>query len=208
MYKPESTWEIYLGRFLRGTIPYLSHFSYKFHAETARHGGFRVEDNYDQKFFREPFIAWHIYAQYFHPTTLLERVRDVNFYRKTNTLFKGFKVPDWAQSRTRDGFDTDAYSRKIWEEAWNDFRSEWTPMQFNGQRLEPNIIQYFRFEHWGKGHSSRFFYNEKPKPAYWRHGGTLEDPERHLFSFTEADQGREDLFGFDNSTPEGQKFLA
>lgn len=188
-------------------MPYLSHFSYKFHAEKARESGTRVEDTYEQKFFREPFIAWHVYGQYFHPDTLTERVRNIHVYRKTRTLFKGFKMPDWAQSRDMDGFDTDPYSRKAWNDAWNDMKSEWTPMPFNGPGLEPNAINYFRFEQWGKGISSRFFYNEVPKPTYWRYGGHLEDPEKNLFSFNYADQGSEDLLGFDLTTPEGQKFM-
>ena len=50
----------------------------------------------EQKFFREAYVNWHVYAQYFHPTTLLERVRNVNAYRKHNVLFKGFSMPDWA----------------------------------------------------------------------------------------------------------------
>lgn len=47
---------------------------------------------------------YHVYAQYFHPETLLERVRDVQFYRKTRTLYKGFKVPEWAQADKMNGW--------------------------------------------------------------------------------------------------------
>ena len=43
--------------------------------------GIRIEDVYCNKFHKEPYIMHHIYAQYFHPETLLERVRDVRFYR-------------------------------------------------------------------------------------------------------------------------------
>ena len=96
MYRPETTFEMYLGRFMRGVAPYLSQFTYQFHAERARSAGMRVEDTYEQKFFREAYVNWHVYAQYFHPTTLLERVRNVNAYRKHNVLFKGFSMPDWA----------------------------------------------------------------------------------------------------------------
>ena len=207
MYKPETNFELYLGRFIRGFLPYLSQYTYVFTAERARVAGMRVEDSYEQKFFREPYVAWHIYAQYFHPTTLLERVRNINVYRKHNVIFKGFSLPDWAQSKDTEGFDTDIYSRKIWDQAWHEFKSEQTPAQFNVQSLEPNLINLARWEHWGKGLSSRFFYNEVPKPMWFRNGGRLEDPEKHLFSFTHGDQGSEDLFGFDTSTPEGQKFL-
>lgn len=89
--------------------------------------GIRVEDFYVQKFHKEPMIQFHIYAQYFHPTTLLERVRDVRFFRAPRTLFKGFTVPEWAGSKARDGWDHDSYSRKAWENALDDMRSEWTP---------------------------------------------------------------------------------
>jgi len=41
-------------------------------------------------------------------------------------------------------------------------------------------------EHWGKGNSSRLFYNELPKPRWSRHGGHLDDPEKNLYSFTHA----------------------
>ena len=40
----------------------------------------------------------HVYAQYFHPETILERVRDTSFYRRPRTIYKGFRVPDWAQN--------------------------------------------------------------------------------------------------------------
>ena len=102
----------------------------------------------------------HIYAQYFHPHTLLERVREVRFFRQPRTLFKGFTVPDWATAEQKRGWEFDAYSRQAWENAMHDFRSEWTPMQFAGDRQEPNVLQWFRLEQYGKGFSSRLFYNE------------------------------------------------
>ena len=76
--------------------------------------GLRVEDVYCNKFHKEPYVMNHIYAQYFHPETLLERVRDVAFYRRPRTIFKGFRVPDWAQSQKMHGWDVDAYSRQAW----------------------------------------------------------------------------------------------
>lgn len=94
----------------------------------------RIEDFYNHKFWKEPLIQMHIYQQYFHPHTLLERVRDVNFYRKPRTLFKGFRVPDWAQADQRHGWELDTYSRAAWENALHDMRSEWTPVQFTGER--------------------------------------------------------------------------
>ena len=44
----------------------------------------------------------------------------------------------------------------------HDMNAELTPMQFAGDRQEPNILQWFRLEQFGKGASSRLFYNEVP----------------------------------------------
>ena len=92
--------------------PYLAFITYRFHVEKCREigkfpfiifskfiicTGIRIEDFYlAPKFHKEPYFQWHMYAQHFHPTTLLERVRDISFYRRTRTLYKGFTVPDWA----------------------------------------------------------------------------------------------------------------
>jgi len=205
MYQPQGTLQTYISIFCKASFPYISYFTYKYQAERARAVGIRIEDMYENKFFREPYITWHIYAQYFHPTTLLERVREVSFYRKTNTLFKGFAVPEWAQNHKRSGFDVDIYSRLAWKSAMQDLKSEWTPQPFDGDRLGPNVINLMRHEHWGKGHSSRFFYNEQAKPTLMRHGGQFNDAEKTLFSFKYADQEHDDLFGFDNTTPEGRE---
>jgi hypothetical protein len=86
-----------------------------------------------------------------------------------------------------------------------DLNSEWTPMQFAGERLEPNIIEWFRLEQWGKGNSSRLFYNEVPKPRWIRHGGHLDDLDREVYSFTYAEQESHNIFGFDTSTQEGRE---
>jgi hypothetical protein len=102
--------------------------------------GIRIEDFYMNKFHKEPYIQFHIYGQHFHPESLLERVRDVAFYRRPRTLFKGFKVPDWATSEKTSGWQLDTYSRQAWENAMHDLHSEWTPMQFAGERQEPNFI--------------------------------------------------------------------
>jgi len=166
--------------------------------------GIRIEDFYVQKFHKEPYIMNHVYAQYFHPTTLLERVRDVNFYRRPRTLFKGFRVPDWATANKMHGWEIDAYSRQAWDNAMHEFNSEWTPMQFWGERQEPNVIEWFRLEQFGKGTSSRFFYNEVPKPTWLRHGGHLDDKENVLYSFTHADQDQAIIFGIDTTTEEGR----
>lgn len=208
MYKPRNQLEQVIGKTIHGFLPMISYFTYKFHVERARVAGMRVEDSYYQKFFREPFIAWHIYAQNFHPYTLNERIRNVTFYRKPKTLFKGFKVPDWAHSHKSEGWDVDAYSRAAWDSAWKEFNSEWTPMPFTGHRVEPNLINVFRFEHVGKGYSSRYFYNEVPNPQWHRHGGHLDDKEKTLYSFKYGDQEHEDVLGFDLSTEEGRKEYA
>lgn len=83
--------------------------------------------------------------------------------------------------------------------------SEWTPMQFTGERLEPNILNWFRLEQWGKGNSSRLFYNEVPKPTWFRYGGHLDDAEKQLHSFTHADQEHKFAFGIDTTTSEGRE---
>lgn len=86
----------------------------------------------------------------------------------------------------------------------HDLNSEWTPMQFAGERQEPNVIEWFRLEQWGKGNSSRLFYNEVPKPNWMRHGGHFENAEKEVFSFTHADQDHKFVFGIDTTTPEGR----
>lgn len=171
----------------------------------------RVEDIYANKFHKEPYIMMHMYAQYFHPTTVLERVRDVRFYRNPRTMFKGFKVPDWATAKEQHGWEVDAYSRQAWENCMHDMHSEWTPTQFAGERQEPNVLQWFRLEQWGQGFSSRLFYNEVPSPSWWRYGGHMlenkdsdKERDRLLYSFTHADQDRNVLFGMDTTTEEGR----
>jgi hypothetical protein len=64
-----------------------------------------------QKFHKEPYFMNHVFAQNFHPATIQERVRDVAFYRRPRTIFKGFKVPDWAQASNMNGWDIDCHSR-------------------------------------------------------------------------------------------------
>lgn len=172
----------------------------------------RVEDVYANKFHKEPYIMMHLYAQYFHPSTLLERVRDVRFYRNPRTMFKGFRVPDWATAKEQHGWEFDAYSRQAWANAMADFHSEWTPMQFAGERQEPNVLQWFRLEQWGAGMSSRLFYNEVPNPTRWRHSGHMlndandeRERDRVLHSFTHADQEQPIVFGIDTTTAEGRE---
>ena len=151
----------------------------------------------------------HVYAQYFHPETLLERVRDVSFYRRPRTIFKGFRVPDWAQNQNMYGWDVDAYSRQAWNNAMYDLQAEWTPVPFNGERQEPNPLQWFRTENWLGGYGARMFYNEIPQMNWKRNKGHLlrEDTEaerdRVLYSFTHANQDQNILFGMDTRTPEG-----
>jgi len=130
-----------------------------------------------------------MYAQYFHPTTLLERVRDVAFYRRPRTLFKGFRVPEWATASKSKGYEQDMYSRDAWDQAVHEVHADATPVPFFGERQEPNPLQWLRLEHAAHGSGSRLFYNEVPEPWWNRHLGHI-DPERKddlLYSFTHAD---------------------
>lgn len=77
-------------------------------------------------------------------------------------------------------------------------------MQFTGERQEPNVIEWFRFEQWGKGLSSRLFYNEVPKTTYARYGGHLDELDKSVYSFTHADQEHKFVFGIDTTTQEGR----
>ena len=169
----------------------------------------RIEDTYVNKFHKEPAIMHHIYAQYFHPDTLLERVRNVAFYRRPRTIFKGFRVPDWAQSENHEQWQLDTYSRQAWDNAMHDLQAETTPMMYNQRRNEPNPLQWFRLEGVLGGQGSRMFYNEVPQLSWRRQQGYItestddREKERALFSFTHANQERQILFGMDTSTPEG-----
>jgi hypothetical protein len=162
-------------------------------------------DIYHNKFWKEPYVHMHLYAQYFHPSSYNERIRQVAAYRRPKILFKGYRVPDWAQAHNRGGYDYDWNSRKAWTNALHALRSEWTPVQFIGQRQEPNALQWFRFEHYGKGYSSKYFYNEVPKPTLYRHKGHINNLDKEVFSFTHADQDRQFIFGLDTTTEEGRK---
>ncbi len=80
-------------------MPYLANWTYRHHIEEARNAGLRISDLYSGlKFWKEPYIHLHLYAQYFHPSTYNERIRQVAAYRRPRILFKGYKVPDWAQA--------------------------------------------------------------------------------------------------------------
>ena len=92
----------------------------------------------------------------------------------------------------------------------HDMNAETTPMQFAGDRQEPNILQWFRLEQFGKGASSRLFYNEVPQPTWFRHGGHMlenkdndRERDRLLYSFTHANQDQPLNLGIDTTTPEG-----
>jgi len=135
VFNPRNKFETYMSQMIRFINPYLAFATYRFHVEKAREAGLRIEDMYCNKFHKEPYIQFHIYAQYFHPETLLGRCRDIHFYRRPRTLFKGFKVPDWATSQKQGGWEMDTYSRRAWENAIEDLNAEWTPMQFAGDRL-------------------------------------------------------------------------
>jgi hypothetical protein len=205
VFNPRSPVEVQVSKFIRFLHPYLAFFTYRFHVEKARENGIRIEDFYNQKFHKEPYIMNHIYAQNFHPWTVLERVKDTMFIRRPRMLFKGFTVPDWATAKNMHGWEVDHYSRTAWDNAMHEFNSEWTPMQFFGERNEPNPLQWFRLEQAGKGNSSRLFYNEVPNPTWFRHGGHLDNKDKALYSFTHADQDAPLMFGIDTTTPEGRE---
>lgn len=116
-FAPRNGFERAASKCLLFIHPYLAFCTYRFHVEKAREIGIRIEDFYCNKFWKEPYFMHHLYAQCFHPSTLLERVRDVRFYRNPRTLFKGFRVPDWATAQNRYGWENDTYSRNAWEQA-------------------------------------------------------------------------------------------
>lgn len=206
MYQPKNFAERTFSKFMFSILPYLCKFTFQFHQEKARLAGLRVEDMYEQKFWKEQFIYWHIYAQNFHPSTLHERVRDVRFYRLPHVLFKGFYAPDWAKNHVREGADIDLYSRQLWNKAQQDFKSEWTPHIYDPQRFEPVPLNWLRIEFFGKGYGSRLFFNETPNPRTFRHGGHLQDIN-DLYSFKHADNLTDNLFGVDGTTPQGKQKL-
>lgn len=96
VFHPRSSFELYLSKAWRIAMPYLASMTYKHHVEEARDGGFRIMDIYYNKFWKEPYIHMHLYAQHFHPHSYTERIRQVAAYRRPKILFKGYKVPDWA----------------------------------------------------------------------------------------------------------------
>lgn len=173
VFSPRNQVEKFFSETIKFIHPYLFFITYRFHVEKARDAGIRIEDVYANKFHKEPYVMMHLYAQHFHPSTLLERVRDVRMYRQPRTLFKGFTVPDWATAEQKHGWEYDQYSRNAWDNAMHSLHSEWTPMQFVGERQEPNPFQWFRLEQFGQGFSSRLFFNEVPKPTWYRQGGHL-----------------------------------
>lgn len=104
IFNPRNQVEQVVSNTIRWLHPYIAFVTYRFHVEKAREAGIRVEDFYCQKFHKEPYIMNHIWAQHFHPDNLLERVRDTSFYRRPRTLYKGFRVPDWATAEKRNGW--------------------------------------------------------------------------------------------------------
>lgn len=184
----------------------MAYFTTRYQIDQARVEGVRYEDTFYNKFWRETFFSWHIYAQNFHPESLLERTREVTFYRKYDALFKGFSVPEWAQASKREGYDFDIYARQIWDKAIWESRYEQTPMPQKNERLGPNLIQMFRYEDYASGHGSRYFYNEEPQPTFYRYKGRFEQQDKErLYSFKDADQDFDvqEVFGADPKTPEG-----
>merc|ERR550537_1281309 len=89
----------------------------------------------------------------------------------------------------------------------HDLNAESTPQPFFGERQEPNPLQWFRLEQFGKGNSSRLFYNEVPDPLWHIHQGHIHDKEAELYSFTTANQDTPLLFGMDTTTAEGRELF-
>jgi len=85
-----------------------------------------------------------------------------------------------------------------------DFHQEATPYQFCGERVEANIAEWFRLEQWGKGLSSRLFFNEQPTFNWIRHQGHVDDLNSELYSFAHANQDTNIVFGIDTTTEEGR----
>lgn len=82
-------------------------------------------------------------------------------------------------------------------------------MQFSGERQEANVLQWFRMEQFGKGLSSRLFFNEQPQINWLRQGAHSEDLDSELYSFNNANQTPNIVFGIDTTTAEGrEKFKA
>ena len=66
-----------------------------------------------------------------------------------------------------------------------DFHAEATPTQFVGERVEANAIEWFRLEQFGKGLSSRLFFNEQPQINWLRHNGHIDDMNEELAMYRE-----------------------
>lgn len=130
-------------------------------------------------FNKEPYIQFHIYAQYFHPNNIIERVNHVHFYRQPNRLYKGTKVPEWAQNHIREGGEFDNYTHDQWTQAMDDFQSEVTPIPVfrDGMPLDANPILWTQIYGFGGGKGRRLFYNEKPVHSTWHDGGEYEEEE-------------------------------
>lgn len=62
-------------------------------------------------------------------------------------------------------------------------------------------------EQFGKGNSSRLFYNEVPQPTWFRHQGHIDNMDAELYSFTTANQDTHMIFGMDTTTEEGRKLF-
>lgn len=87
----------------------------------------------------------------------------------------------------------------------HEFNAEATPMPFFGERQEPNPLEWFRLEQFGKGNSSRLYYNEVPEPTWFRLQGHFTNKDEELYSFTHANQETPLLFGMDTTTQEGRE---
>lgn len=71
--------------------------------------------------------------------------------------------------------------------------------------MDANPINWFRWEFWGSGMSSKLFYNEVPNDMWFRTGGHIDNYEKNLYSFTFADQDIPLNYGHDTTTEEGRE---
>lgn len=164
--------------------PYYAYFFWPHIVNECREAGLKVGDLMGLHFNKEPYVQFHLYAQYFHPTTMIERVNHIHFYRQPNRLYKGTKVPDWAQNHVNEAGEFDLYTAQQWAEAMDDFTSEITPVPFfrDPMPLDANPLLWLQVFGLGAGKGRRLFYNEKPVHSIWHDGGEF-DPEEMNYGY-------------------------
>lgn len=56
VFNPRNAWEMKVSQTLKFIHPFLAFITYRFHVEKARDAGIRIEDFYNNKFHKEPYI--------------------------------------------------------------------------------------------------------------------------------------------------------